>query len=106
MPAVTIVAACMRAETGVGPAMASGSHTWNGNWALLPIAPMNSARPAQNPNWARVELPPTMVSKISENLNDPADSAMMIAPMNRPVSATLFTMNALLPASTLSKSSQ
>ena len=26
-PAVTIVAAWMRAETGVGPSMASGSHT-------------------------------------------------------------------------------
>ena len=25
-PAVTMVAACIRAETGVGPAMASGSH--------------------------------------------------------------------------------
>ncbi len=38
-PAVTIVAAWMRAETGVGPSIASGSHTCNGNCALLPIAP-------------------------------------------------------------------
>ncbi len=96
----------MSAETGVGPAMASGSHTWNGNWALLPIAPMNSARPAQKPNWARVVSPLSMRSKISENWNDPAEIAIMIAPMKRPTSATLFTMNALLPASTLSKSSQ
>ena len=29
----------MSAEPGVGPAIASGSHTWSGNWALLPIAP-------------------------------------------------------------------
>ena len=29
-PAVTIVAACINAETGVGPAIASGSHTNSG----------------------------------------------------------------------------
>ena len=38
-PAVTIVAAWMSAETGVGPSIASGSQTCSGNWALLPIAP-------------------------------------------------------------------
>ena len=38
-PAVTIVAAWMSADTGVGPSMASGSHTCSGNWALLPTAP-------------------------------------------------------------------
>ena len=31
-PATTIVAAWMSAETGVGPAMASGSHVWRMNW--------------------------------------------------------------------------
>ena len=36
MPAVTIVAAWIRAETGVGPSIASGSQTCSGNWALLP----------------------------------------------------------------------
>src|SRR5579863_6431479 len=44
-PAVTIVAAWMRAETGVGPAMASGSHTYSGICALLPVHPSSSARP-------------------------------------------------------------
>jgi hypothetical protein len=38
-PAVTIVAAWINAETGVGPSIASGNQTWNGNWADLPIAP-------------------------------------------------------------------
>ena len=38
-PAVTMVAAWIRAETGVGPSIASGSHTWRGNWALFPTAP-------------------------------------------------------------------
>src|SRR5438132_11889684 len=43
-PALTIVAAWMRADTGVGPSIASGSQTWSGNWALLPIAPASTRR--------------------------------------------------------------
>ncbi len=38
-PAVTMVAAWISAETGVGPSMASGSQTYNGNCADLPHAP-------------------------------------------------------------------
>ena len=41
MPAVTIVAAWISAEIGVGPSIESGSHTCNGTCALLPMAPMN-----------------------------------------------------------------
>ena len=41
MPAVTMVAAWISAEIGVGPSMESGSQTCSGNWADLPIAPMN-----------------------------------------------------------------
>ena len=41
MPAVTMVAAWIRAEIGVGPSMESGSQTCSGNWADLPMAPMN-----------------------------------------------------------------
>ena len=40
---MTIVAAWIRAETGVGPSIASGSQTWSGNWALLPMAPANTS---------------------------------------------------------------
>ncbi len=39
-----MVAAWMSAETGVGPAMASGSQTNSGIWADLPTAPTNSSR--------------------------------------------------------------
>ena len=39
MPAVTIVAAWISAEIGVGPSIESGSHTCSGTCALLPIAP-------------------------------------------------------------------
>src|SRR6185312_5867468 len=41
MPAVTMVAAWISAEIGVGPSMESGSQTCSGTWADLPIAPMN-----------------------------------------------------------------
>ena len=41
MPAVTMVAAWISAEIGVGPSIESGSHTCSGNCALLPMAPMN-----------------------------------------------------------------
>src|SRR6202162_4736431 len=41
IPAVTMVAAWIRAEIGVGPSIESGSQTCSGNCADLPIAPMN-----------------------------------------------------------------
>src|SRR6187455_3873340 len=40
MPAVTIVAAWINAEIGVGPSIESGNQTCSGTWADLPIAPM------------------------------------------------------------------
>src|SRR5512139_2431363 len=43
-PAVTIVAAWIRAETGVGASIASGSHTWKGSWADLASAPERNSR--------------------------------------------------------------
>ena len=43
-PAVTMVAAWISAETGVGPSMASGSQVCSRNCADLPMAPMNSSR--------------------------------------------------------------
>src|SRR5277367_6798326 len=41
IPAVTIVAAWISAEIGVGPSIESGSQTCNGTCADLPIAPTN-----------------------------------------------------------------
>src|SRR5271168_1727117 len=41
MPAVTMVAAWISAEIGVGPSIESGSQTCSGNCADFPIAPMN-----------------------------------------------------------------
>src|SRR5208283_1666445 len=42
IPAVTIVAAWINAEIGVGPSIESDSQTCKGNCADLPIAPMNN----------------------------------------------------------------
>jgi len=42
-PAVTMVAAWISAETGVGPSMASGSHVCSNSCADLPMAPMKSS---------------------------------------------------------------
>ena len=39
-----MVAAWISADTGVGPSIASGSHTCSGSWADLPTAPANSSR--------------------------------------------------------------
>jgi hypothetical protein len=50
-PAVTMVAAWMSAETGVGPSIASGNHVCKGNCPDLPhaasssISPIAAARP-------------------------------------------------------------
>ena len=41
-PALTMAAAWIMAETGVGPSIASGSQVCSGNCALLPMVPMNN----------------------------------------------------------------
>src|SRR6266511_2920917 len=67
-PAVTMVAAWISADTGVGPAMASGSHTYSGICALLPVQARNSssamavAAPAASPEtrpktWSKSRVP-------------------------------------------------
>ena len=42
-----MVAAWIRALTGVGPSMASGSQTCSGNWADLPTAPQKISTPTR-----------------------------------------------------------
>ena len=57
-PATTIVLECSSELTGVGPAIASGSHVCNGNWPLLPIAAMNKATQLHN----RIACEPVLLS--------------------------------------------
>ncbi len=53
-PAVTIVAAWIKAETGVGPSIASGSQVCSGICADFPIAPMNRQDAGEG---QRIDLP-------------------------------------------------
>lgn len=51
IPATTIVLECSRAETGVGPSMAEGSHGCSPNWADLPVAATMSPRSGNVRSW-------------------------------------------------------
>ena len=87
-PAVTMVAAWIRADTGVGPAMASGSQTYSGNWALLPVQARNSSRamavtvpaasaPASPKTTSKSRLP--VVAKIRNMASRKPTSPMRLA---------------------------
>ncbi len=99
-PAVTIVAAWMSAETGVGPAMASGSQMYSGIWALLPAHPRKkksamvviSAPPNTNVGATASSPRKSSVPKFANSRN--------IAIRN-PKSPMRLTMNAFFPASAL-----
>src|SRR5438874_10035995 len=104
-PAVTMVAAWIRAETGVGPSMASGSQVCNPSWADLPMAPTNSSRQAVSS--AGTDLPRNMkwaaamsgaLAKISLKLTEPLSIQTAKMPSAKPKSPTRLTMNALIAA--------
>ena len=85
----------MRALTGVGPSMASGSQTCSGNWALLPTAPTNSSRAIQ-------VMTPWLTcgarAKTWPNCSEPNVVKMRNRPSVKPQSPTRFTRKAFLPA--------
>ena len=104
-PAVTMVAAWISAETGVGPSIASGNQVCSRNWADLPIAPMKRSMQASVKASAcqpkksmvlptRPGAPPKMVSKSVEPIS--ANNAKM--PSAKPKSPTRLTTNALIAA--------
>ena len=93
---MTIVAAWIRAETGVGPSIASGNQTCSGNWALLPIAPQNTSRAmARIVTWSSVPIR----SITSWTFSVPRLTKMSMIPRANPTSPTRLTMNAFLLAS-------
>ena len=59
-PAATIVAAWINAETGVGPSIASGSHTCSGNCADFPTAPQNINNAAAVNNGPVLRFPSSL----------------------------------------------
>ncbi len=95
-PAVTIVAAWIRAETGVGPAIASGSQTWSGTWADFPIAPAKSSR-AMAVAAPLVSVAPA-VPKTSSKSSVPNFATINARPISIAVSPIRVVMNAFLAA--------
>src|SRR5690242_4014494 len=90
-----MVAAWMRAETGVGPSIASGSQACSGNWPDLPHAPSNNSR-----HMARV-VPLDSLStpaKTPEKLTVPRVANIRKIAITNAASPTRFIRNAFLPA--------
>ena len=92
-----MVAAWMRAETGVGPSIASGNHKYNGNCALLPQAPTNNMRAM--PVAVTAAKPPFSAAWLIPSYDNvpTAENARNIATII-PQSPTRLVTNAFLPA--------
>src|ERR687892_729751 len=101
-PAVTIVAAWISADTGVGPSMASGSHTWSGSWADFPTAPANSSSAMA---VAVPEASPPAAPNTSSNRTDPVVENARKIPISMAVSPIRVTMKAFFPASAAARRS-
>src|ERR671912_2032004 len=105
MPATTMGAAWMRADTGVGPAMASGSQVCRMNWPDLDMtAAMSEHDATSSARWLMSPLTaPALISTMSKVW--PAAKYRVITPTIRPMSPTRLVMNALSAASLLAFSS-
>ena len=110
-PAVTMVAAWISAETGVGPSIASGSQVWSRNCADLPMAPMNSRKQItltevwnEKPNrpgsgWsASTWLATSSTPSAPEKATDPVSMKAPKIPSAKPKSPTRLTMKAFIAA--------
>ncbi len=104
-PAVTMVAAWISAETGVGPSIASGSQVCRPSCADLPIAPMNSSTPIRLAAFHSVQRKDRLVcancgaaAKTSSNLIEPVRKNSAMIPSAKPKSPTRLTMNAFIAA--------
>src|SRR5690606_10879910 len=90
-PAATMVAAWMRALTGVGPAIAGGSHTWRGNCADFPTQPNRISS-------IDAVATPGATSPSSLMRNVPARAPRIMTPSTNPTSPNLVTRNAFAAA--------
>ena len=104
-PAVTMVAAWISAETGVGPSMASGSQVCRPSCADLPIAPTNSSRQIVVITSKRMprneKLAPACPGTAARMASiDTVPNTMKVAkmPSEKPKSPTRLTTNALMAA--------
>lgn len=80
-PATTIVLEWSRADTGVGPSMAEGSHGCRPNWADLPVAA--SSRP--NSGRSRLLLAVIKICWRSHVLRFSRNHAMVIMNPTSPI---------------------
>src|SRR5258708_28901474 len=94
-PAVTIVAAWISAETGVGPSIASSSQDCSGSWADLPQAPSSSSKPSAVTTAGLAWCTPL---KTPAKLTEPNWANMRNMASVSPASPTRFAMNAFLAA--------
>ncbi len=94
-PAVTMVAAWMSADTGVGPSIASSSQDCSGTCADFPHAPSSS----RSPSAVATPLPPERTEP-NTPVNDTVPNSANIRKMARvsPASPTRLTMNAFFAA--------
>ena len=90
-----MVAAWIRAETGVGPSIASSSQDCSGSWADLPHAPSSSSRQmaVTTPVLAELEAWKTPLKLTEPNV---ANISMMAS--DRPASPTRLAMKAFFAA--------
>ena len=101
-PATTMVAAWIRADTGVGPAMASGSQVWRGNWADLPITAQSRATaPMSNAQWVIRPWTASSLIRCASNVR-PAAKNRIDTPTSSPTSPTRVVKNAFRAASEMS----
>jgi hypothetical protein len=104
-PAVTIVAACIKAETGVGPSIASGNQVCKPNCADLPTAPINNNKDIQvilstdNPKNIKLSLKKrgTVLKIIAKSKEEKTENIRAI-PKDKPKSPILFTIIAFMAA--------
>src|SRR5699024_4379868 len=102
IPAVTIVAAWINAEIGVGPSIESGNQTCSGTCADLPIAPMKRNTAAKVmmfhsvPKNAIVAGASPNRSNASVYVNELVIYATQAIPIKNPKSPTRFTKNAFI----------
>jgi len=90
-----MVAAWIRAETGVGPSIASSSQDCSGNWADLPQAPSNSSSPsAVTTPWLAFPAWP----KTPANVTEPNTANISMIATENPASPTRLATNAFLAA--------
>ena len=101
---MTIVAAWISAETGVGPAIASGNQTCSGICADLPVAPTKSSSPTRLADTAGATGPLNAAFTASKS-SVPSAWKIRNMPSRKPASPTRLVMNAFLPAAALAGSS-